>query len=299
MRGTGTPDPITLRPATSAWHNLAWKALVALLILLLMSLGIPVSAVFVWGSIWGTLLVWGGLVVAIAASNLFDELQGGLRWAWVALSVGAYGALSVPGIAGQDPSKLVDALGPVVALTLVAHLVRRDLVHALRDWALVVGLALYVALGIAAMWLVVSSFVSYGLVVFVIAVLMPPLILEGTLLLLRRIMAVKDNLRGWGAWAAVVLSTAFSIAVLSLTQLNRSTPLFVSLIFDFFAALLIGGALLVSLFTRPMIEAASGTSSGSYAGINIGRALVELSHGAILISLAIYIPLRLVAGAGG
>lgn len=293
MPGSATPDPLILRPATSAWHNLVWKAVVAVLILLLMSAGIPVSSSLFWGWIWGTLLLWGGLVVTVCASEMFNDLAG-LRWAWVALSVGAYVGLSVPGIAGQDPSKLVDALGPVVALTLVAHLARRDLLHALRDWALIMGLALYVALGVTSMWLVVFAFGNYGLVVFVIAVLLPPLVLEGVLLLLRRMTSTNGNLPV--QLAAVALSTALPIAILSATQLNPSTRLFASLIFDLFVALLIGGALLVSLLTRPMIEAASAPRGASTTGIKMGRALVELSHGAILISLAMYIPLRLVAG---
>src|SRR5205085_7103688 len=109
---------------------------------------------------------------------LFTGL-GRLPLALVLLAGGAYATLAVPAVAVPDPSKLVDALGPVTALTLVAHLARRDLPQALRDWAVLVGLALYAALGILSMWTVISSFSRNdlsALVVFAFAVLLPPLI---------------------------------------------------------------------------------------------------------------------------
>ena len=296
MPGTGTPESLSLRYAPG-WHNLAWKVLVALAILLLMAAGIPISSLVVWTWVQGTLLLWGGLFVVIAAANLFDT-AGGVRWAWVALAAGAYLALAAPGIIKQDPAKLVDAIGPVAALTLAAHLACRDLARALRDWALIIAIALYVALGVTAMWLVVSSFRNYdGLTVFIVAALLPPLMLEGVLLLLRRIPALRNN--KWAQAGSAAFSTVPSVMLLSISQLSESTPLVAALIFALFAGLLIGGALLISLFTRPLVEAASGAHTANEAGIKLGRALVELSHGAILISLALYIPLRLLTGAVG
>jgi hypothetical protein len=54
---------------------------------------------------------------------------------------------------------------------------------------------------------------------------------------------------------------------------------------------------MIGLLTQPLISAASGsrTAANPARGINVGRALVELSHEPILISLAIYIPLRLLS----
>jgi hypothetical protein len=299
MPGTGTPDSIPLRPSASPWHNFGWKLLAALLILLLLTAGIPVSAGFLWVLVWGTLLLWGGLVVAIASYNLLSA-PGNLLRVWVALALGAYAALVVPGIFKQDPSLLAAALAPVAALTLAAHLGRRDLPLALRDWALIMALSLYAALGVASMSLVITGFggtTPNGLIVFIVAVLLPPLILESLLILIRRTGRLGENL--WAQLGAVILATALPIVVLSLTQLHSATPLFASLAFDLLAGLVIGGALLVSLRTRPMIEAAAATRGGSQAGAKLGRALVELSHGPILISLALYIPLRLLTGAVG
>ena len=63
--------------------------------------------------------------------------------------MGAYAALAIPGVVAE-PAQMVGALGPVAALTLAAHLGRRDLPRALRDWALVMGLGVYAALGFVA-----------------------------------------------------------------------------------------------------------------------------------------------------
>jgi hypothetical protein len=299
MPGNQTPDSFALRPAASAWHNFGWKLLAALLILLSLSAGIPISAGFLWTLVWGTLLFWLGIVVAIVAYNLMYA-PGYLRWVWVALAVGAYSALSVPAIWQQNASLLADALGPVAALTLTAHLARRDLPQALRDWAVIIGFSLYAALGVISMALVISSFGRTdlnGLLVFIVAALLPPLILESVLILLRKATPLKGGL--WTQLGAIILATALPIALLSLTQLHSATPLFASLAFDLFAGLLIGGALLVSLLTRPMIEAAVGTHGDSTPGTKLSRALVELSHGPILISLALYVPLRLLTGVIG
>src|SRR5215203_4761545 len=93
----------------SGWGNLAWKLFVALAILFLMA-GTPLSWAVAWGvlnPIPATLIVWGALVVGIAASNLFEDL-GALRWLWVALNLGAYLALTIPGVL-TGPDRLIEA----------------------------------------------------------------------------------------------------------------------------------------------------------------------------------------------
>src|SRR5436190_23635287 len=99
MRGTG-PHTNVVRSGghRAGWLNLGWKLPLALLfaILLLISGNIYVSAPLVVALVRITLLLWGGLVAGIAASNLV-EVKPGLRWAWVALTIGAYAALAVPG----------------------------------------------------------------------------------------------------------------------------------------------------------------------------------------------------------
>jgi hypothetical protein len=269
--------------------NLLAKLLISISIVLVASLGIAVPLDLVWTLIRAALLLWGGLVVGIAANNLFESGRD-VRLAWVALAVGAYAALAVPAIV-SEPGKLVDALGPVAALTLAAHLGRRDLPGALRDWALIMALALYAALGVVSMWLVVDSFRGFGPLVFLVAVLFPPLVFEAALLLLRRVAGLRDSLPAH--LAALALSASLAMLVFSVTLLNRSTPLLWALIFDLAAGLLIGGALLVGLLTRPMVEAAAGHPQAPSSRAGLGRALVELSHGPILISLAIYFSLRL------
>ncbi|MEO8287447.1 MAG: hypothetical protein ABI670_13560 [Chloroflexota bacterium] len=281
----------------SGWLNLTWKILLAIGILLLMSIRTPFTWVVDWSvlnPIPATIILWGALFVGIAASNLFEGTRA-IRWGWMALTLGAYLALTIPSVVA-GPDRLVDALGPVAALTLVAHLGRRDLQRALRDWGLVMGLSLYSALGVQAMWLVVNSFGnSVGPVVFLVAVLLPPLIFEAVLLFLRRVDSLRDSMLAH--IVALVLSTSVAVIVFSFTLLNNNTQLGWRIIFGLMIGLLIGGALMIGLLTQPLISAASGSRSASPAAtrINLGRALVELSHEPILISLAIYVPLRLLS----
>ncbi|HYP40435.1 MAG TPA: hypothetical protein VEX13_08735 [Chloroflexia bacterium] len=286
MPGSNTSPLSEARPASPrvVWYHLAWKLLLALSILLLLSLGIPLSGNLIV-LVPVMLLAWGALFVGIASFNLFEGLPA-IRWAWLALTVGAYGALAIPGVVVGIP-RLADALGPVVALTLAAHLGRRDLPKALRDWALVMGLALYTALGVQAMLLLTT----FGVGVFVVGALFPPILLEATLLLARRLTNQHESLPI--TLAALLLSTLLAVSAIAWTLLNRSTqPLWLA-IFALAVGLLIGGALLVSHLTRPLIEAASGAYEDKDKGYNPRRALVELSHGPILISLVLYIPLRL------
>jgi hypothetical protein len=286
MPGTSTSPLREVRPVSprAAWYHLAWKLLLALSILLLMLAGVPLPGNLII-LVPLTLLAWGALFVGIASFNLFEGVHA-IRWAWIALTVGAYGALAIPGVVAGIP-RLADALGPVVALTLAAHLGRRDLPQALRDWALVMGLALYTALGVQAMLLLTS----FGVGVFVVGALFPPLLLEATLLLARRLTNRPESLPV--TFAALLLSTLLAISALGWTLLNRATqPLWLA-IFALAVGLLIGGALLVSHLTRPLIEAASGAYGDKGKSYNPRRALVELSHGPILISLVLYIPLRL------
>ncbi|HET6314307.1 MAG TPA: hypothetical protein VFH60_10745 [Chloroflexia bacterium] len=299
MRGspTATPAPRNERAPNpggprSSWLNLAWKLLLAALILLLMSFASPLSWLLSWtllNPVMATLLVWGALVVGVASSNLFEGPTP-LRLAWGALTVGAYVALTLPTLVTNAPSRLVDALGPVAALTLVAHLGRRDLQRALRDWALVMSLALYASLGVHAMWLLLGVFGKFGPLVFVLSVLLPPLLFEAILLALRRIGRPTSILP---PTVALLLATVLSTVVVSLNLLNRSTELAWLLLFNLIIATLIGTGLVVSYLTRPMMEAASGAHRLHPRAIDLGRALVELSHGPILISLALYLPLRL------
>ena len=142
MRGT---DATQLRgasstPGTQRWRGLLWKVVLAGLLLLLFLVGIPSPGQLFPLLVQPTLLLWGAAFVWLAGSNLFENTAP-IRWAWCALSVGAYAALSIPAIVTLDaarvyePTRVVDALGPVVALTLAAHLGRHDLQRALRDWA--------------------------------------------------------------------------------------------------------------------------------------------------------------------
>jgi hypothetical protein len=299
MRSTaGNPRMGRLSGAPRAgWLNLAWKILLAAALLVLMSVGNPVRWVMAWGvlnPIPAILIVWGALFVAIAASNLFEGTRA-LRVGWTLLTLAAYLGLTVPGVL-ISPDRVVAALGPVAALTLAAHLGRRDLPRALRDWALVMALAIYSALGVQAMWLVVNSFGNaLGPIFFLVAVLLPPLIFEAVLLLLRRVESLRDNLLAH--IVGLVLATSVAVVVFSLTLLNSSTQLGWRIIFGLLVGILIGGALMIGLLTQPLVSAASGsrTSVNPARGINVGRALVELSHEPILISLAIYVPLRLLS----
>lgn len=269
-------------PGSQRWRTFLWKVTLAGLLLVLLFVGVPGQ--FFPLLVQGTVVLWGALFVWLAGSSLFRDTPS-TKWAWCALAVGAYGALSIPVVIKDDPTKVVEALGPVVALTLVAHLGRRDLQRALRDWAVVAGLALYTGLGIGAIWVVLATF---GLAVFSLAVLLPPLMLEVILLMLRRFTGLGDS---WKYALALLPSTALAIGIISTTQLNPTMDLTSSIMFDVIIGVLIGGALLVSLLTRPMTEAASG---GASAGVmTVSRALIEFTHGAMLIALAIYIPLRL------
>jgi hypothetical protein len=286
MRGTGVTHVQITGTGTGSqrWRSLLWKIGLATLLFVLLFVGLPSPSQFIPLLVQITVLLWGALFVWLAGSSLFrDNIT--IRWAWCALTVGAYAALSIPVVLKSDPTKTVDALGPVVALTLAAHLGRHDLQRALRDWAVVMGLSLYTALGMAAIWLVLTTF---GLVIFSLGVLLPPLVLEVVLLLTRRFPRLN---RGRRYALALLPSTALAVGIISTTQLYPTLPLTASIIFDVIVGVLIGGALLVGLLTRPMTEAASGgSSSGS---ICVSRALLEFTHGAMLIALAIYIPLRL------
>jgi hypothetical protein len=292
LKPYGAPTP------RGTWVTLAWKVLLALAILLLMTVGTPISWLVSWGflnPIPATLVLWGFLLVGVASANLFEGSQR-QRLLWTLLTLCAYGVLTIPGVL-VGPDRTVEALGPVAALTLVVHLGRRDLPRALRDWALVMALALYASLGVQAMWLVINSFGStYGLVVFMVAVLLPPLLFEAASLVLRRVERFRTSVAA--SIVGLLLATALGMTAFSLTILNSSTTLSWRIVFGLLAGIVIGGALLVGLFTRPLISAASGAraSQGTPGrGLNLARTLVELSHEPILISLALYIPLRLIS----
>lgn len=277
-----------MRPSAgrAGWAHLGWRLLLALSLLLVLAVGIPLSGALVWRLAQATLLLWGGLLVWVSGGNLFEGSRQHRRL-WSALAVGAYGALAAPGLWAGTP-RLVDALAPVAALTLAAHLGRRDLPAALRDWALVMGLALYGGLGVVAMG---SLLGTLGPMAFALAALLPPLVHEVASLLLRRVPPLQRSLLAQGV--ALLLATSLAVAGLSATLLNRQTqPLWVA-IFYAIVGLLVGGALLVGLLTRPLLEAASSAHSTPHKGLSLARALVEGSHGPILISIALYIPLRL------
>jgi hypothetical protein len=295
MPGTGPHTSVTLPARHGAgWPGLGWKLPLALFFaaLLLVSVSIPLSGSLLLGLVRTSILVWGGLVVGIAASNLFEGPTT-LRVAWTALTVGAYAALAIPGIV-VEPARLVEALGPVVALTLAAHLGRRDLPRALRDWALVTGLAVYGGLGFVAVSQVVTL-TGFGLPFFLLVALFPPLVAEALLLLLRRL---DPGLRPLASQVlAVALATVLAVSIFALAGLNKSTPLFVSVIFGLVAGLLLGGALLMSVLTMPLVEAASGAREDGSGRLSLVRAFMEMSHASILISLVVYLILRLLAGA--
>ena len=292
LKPYGTPTP------RGTWTTLAWKVLLAVAILLLMSVGTPISWLVSWGflnPIPATLILWGFLLVGVASANLFEGTPR-LRLTWTLLTLAAYGTLTIPGVL-IGPDRTVDALGPVAALTLVVHLFRHDLPRALRDWALVIAIALYASLGVQAMWLVINSFgTTFGPVVFMVAVLLPPLVYEAVALILRRFpnyrASVAANVVG------LLFATALGVTGFSLTVLNSSTALLWRVIFGLLVGILIGGALLTGHFTRPLVSAASGSRAPQGTpnkGLDLARTLVELSHEPILISLALYIPLRFIS----
>ena len=269
-------------PSRPTWKQFGRRLIIAFILFLLMSLSLPLPGTFVFALVPATLLLWGGLIAWIAANNLFENRQS-TRLAWSALTTGAY--LTVAGLAlVRGTSGIVDLLGPVVALTLVPHLGRRDLDVAMRDWAVVTGITLYVALGVQAMWVLISSL---GLPVFFIVGVGPPLLFEVLVLLFRR--SSWPAARGYAA--PLLLATATSVVLLSFTQFNSSMlPLWL-IFFGAIIGILIGAGLLLSHLTRRMVEAASGAL---HTGANpLARSLVELSHGPLIISLALYLPISL------
>ena len=264
----------------SGWRQFARRLILAFVLFLSMSGSSPLGS-FVFALVPITLLVWGGLLAGVAATNLFEG-QRLMRLAWVGLTIGAYLTIAVPAIVKGTPA-MVDALGAVVALTLVPHLGRHDLGAALRDWAVVIGVAFYLALGVQAMWMLVSSL---GLSVFFIVAVVPPLLFEALMLLFSRV--------GLGSARSYVipllLSIVTSVLLLSITQFNRSMPDGWVLFFGLVIGMLVGAGLLLSYMTRRMAEAASGMRRGANP---LARSLVELSHGPVIISLALYLPLSL------
>lgn len=273
------------------WSALTWKILLVIAIVLLMSVGTPLSWFVAWGflnPVPATLLLWGFLLVGIASNNLFEGTARS-RLTWTLLALGAYAALTVPGVL-LGPERTVDALGPVTGLALAAQLGRRDLPRALRDWALVIAVALYSSLGVQAMKLVVDSFAN-RLGPLVLLVLLPPLAFEALLLIMRRLGRLGSSPLANGI--ALILATAVGVVIFSLTTLNASTELLWRIIFGLLVGILIGGALLIGLLTRPLVSAASGSRAVPSKNLNLARTLVELSHDPILIALALYVPLRL------
>ena len=263
----------------SGWRQFAQRLILIIALFLFMLLNLPLGGSFAFTLIPIILLVWGGLLVGVAATNLFDG-QRPVRLAWVGLTTGAYLAIAVPALVRGTPA-MVDALGAVVALTLVPHLVRHDLGKALRDWAVVLGVSLFAALGVQAMWVLVSSL---GLPVFFIVTVVSPLLFEALLLLFGR--GGPRSVRSY--LIPLILSIVTSVALLSLTQFNRSMPDGWVLFFGLVIGILIGAGLLLSYMTRRMVGAASGVRSGANP---IARSLVDLSHGPVIISLALYLPL--------
>ncbi|MFL5734008.1 MAG: hypothetical protein ACJ78Q_12515 [Chloroflexia bacterium] len=298
MPGAGPHTSVTLPARHGAgWSGLGWKLPLALLfaILLLVSVSVPLpGGLLLLALVRSSILIWGGLVVCIAASNLMEGTIR-IRVAWTALAVGAYAALAIPGVVAE-PAQMVGALGPVAALTLAAHLGRRDLPRALRDWALVMGLGVYAALGFVAVSQVLTA-TGFGLSFFLLVALLPPLVAEALLLLLRRVDPGRQPI--WSQLLAVGLATALAVTIFAVAGLNRSTPLAVWVIFGLVAGLLLGGALLISVLTMPLIEAALPRSEDGIAPGRWGfvRAFMELSHASVLISLMVYLLLRLLAGA--
>ena len=268
-------------PARPTWRHFARRLTLALVLFLLLSLNVPLPGSFVFAVVPVTLLVWGGLLAGVAANNLFEG-QRSMRLAWAGLTAGAYMAVAVIALTKGTPV-MVDILGLVVALTLVPHLGRRDLGVAMRDWAVVTGVALYVALGVQAMWVLVRSL---GLPVFFIVALGPPLLFEALMLLFRR----SNWPAARGYVAPLLIATVTSVALLSVTQFNRSMLPAWFLFFGAIVGVLIGAGLLLSHLTRRMVEAASGAQEGANP---IARSLVELSHGTLMISLALYLPISL------
>ncbi|MEO5952039.1 MAG: hypothetical protein ABIQ44_06155, partial [Chloroflexia bacterium] len=242
-----------------------------------------------------TLLLWGFLLAGFIAYNLFEGTSRS-RLTWTLVTVVAYGVLTLPSILplGALPAiqSTIDVIALVTALTLAAQLGRRDLPRALRDWALIMAISLYTSLGVQAMKLVVNGF-SDKIGPLVLLVLLPPLAFEALSLIMRRIGRLGSS--PTANVFAVAIATALGVIIFAFTMFNASTPTIWRILFGFVVALLIGGALLVGLMTRPLVFAASGSRATPTKGFNLARTLVELSHDPILIALAIYIPLRLLS----
>lgn len=285
MGGAGTPR--------ANWSGLIWKTLLVVAIVLLMSVGNPLTWFVAWGflnPIPATLLLWGFILSGVVAYNLIEGTPRA-RLIWTLVTAAAYAGLTLPGVL-FSAERTVDALGPVTALTLAAQLGRHDLQRALRDWALIVAVALFTSLGVQAMKLVVNGF-SDKLGPLIFLVLLPPLAFEALLLIMRRVG--KPGSSPAASIVALILATSLGVVIFSLTMFNPTTEPLWRIIFGLMVGILIGGALLIGYLTRPLVSAASGSRAApaTARSINLPRTLVELSHDPILIALALYIPLRL------
>ena len=270
------------KSGSQSWRALLWKLLVALLFAFVV-FGVPAPGNTLLFVIPALILAWGALFVGFAEARLLSAAPP-LRLAMSALTVGAYGALALPAVITGDATKMLDGLGPVVALTLAAQLARRDLAGAMHDWAAIAGLSVYAALGVQALWLLTS----FGPAVFSVVVLLPPVTLEVALLLLRsRRLSERAKYR-----VSIAVATAISIATITFTQYNSRMPLEWRLFFDGLLAILIGGALLLGLMTRHLFAGGRDVDEGSMWSV-MSRALVELTHGVLLLALAVYIPMGL------
>jgi hypothetical protein len=273
----GAPSPAQAETPTHPWRTLLWKLALAAVLLVTVLFGIPSTDRALLFLLSTTLILWGGLFVGGSLWGLL-VVSPRLKPLWIALALCAYAALAIPALSTGDVTRTLDALGPVVALTLAAQLGRYDLAGALRDWATLMGIALYAALGVLALW----SLLPFGPTLFAFAVLLPPIVAELLLLVLRRTSRMGETAR---QTVAALASALISTVAISFTQLNIRTPAGWAIFFTLAIGVLIGSALLLSLLSRSLFN----TSPGST------RALVELTHGALLIGLAIYIPLRLFA----
>jgi hypothetical protein len=268
------PGVPSVETSTQPWRTLLWKLVLTALVLLVVLFGLPATDHALLILLSTALITWGALFLGGVLWRLLDAPTR-LKPLWIALALGAYAALVVPPLSTGDVTRALDALGPVIVLTLAAQLGRHDLAGALRDWAALMGLALYAALGVIALW----SLLPFGPTLFAFALLLPPVLAELFLLILRRTSGTTSlRLMAIAALAAALISTV----AISFTQLNIRTPAGWTLIFITATGVLIGGALLLSLLTRPLFITMPGPV----------RALVELTHGAFLIGLAVYIPLR-------
>lgn len=282
------PDSRTERASVhgprTTWIHTAWRLLLALLVLLVLFLDLPrVVPLFLLPT---ALLLWGAFFVAIATGSLLGK-RTALQLADVALALGAYAALAVPGLAG-GPARMADALAPVVALTLVPQLGRRDLHKAMHDWALIAALSIYAALAVQALWIWAGT-TPLGASFVVIAALLPVLLFEAIL----RLPAHSQPARTAIVAVSVLLPTLVAIAILLLTHLNRATDPFWSVLFGLIVSLPIGFGLVLALVTKPLVYSLPTRRARVSKQFFLGRAFLELSHGVMLISLVTYIPLGL------